>query len=91
MKTKNEELNIYELEDLYRPSDDVFCDDSNLYYKIKYILFNVLSETDRRIIICYAHTGSLRETAKLFNVSTSTIFGYVHRIKKIIKNNLKQQ
>lgn len=91
MKKRNieeEKLNIYQLEDLYRPSDDIFNDDSNLYSRLKKILFYKLDDTERRIILCYAHTGNLRDTAKLFKLSTSTIFGYIRNIKTKIKDNL---
>jgi len=88
MKRKYEEFNIYELEDLYRPSDDIFNEDSNLYSRLKKVIFKDLDETERRIILCYAHIGNLRDTAKVFKVSTSTICGYVTRIKNKIKLNL---
>lgn len=89
-KKSDEPLNIYELEDLYRPTDDIFNEDSNLYSRLKKVIYYKLDETERRIILCYAHTGNLRDTAKIFKVSTSTIYGYIKNIKTKIKFNLTQ-
>lgn len=87
MKAKEcKKINIYELEELYSPSSDIFSEDNETYDKLKKIIFFKLDDTERRIILCYAEVGNLRDTAKIFNVSTSTIWGYVSRIKtKILK------
>jgi len=84
-KIKYSKLDIYELEDLYKPTDDIFCEDDFSYIKLKHILFEKLDDTERRIILCYSHYGNLRDTAKLFNVSTTTIWNYISKIKKKIK------
>lgn len=87
MKPKEcKKINIYELEELYSPSFDIFSEDDDTYDKLKKIIFFKLDDTERRIILCYADVGNLRDTAKIFNVSTSTIWAYVTRIKtKILK------
>lgn len=77
---------IYQIENEYKPSDDIFCEDDILYAKLKKIIYNELDETERRIILAYAGLGNLRDTAKLFKVSTTTIWTKIRDIKiKIIK------
>lgn len=92
MKVKeSKKINIYELEELYSPSFDIFSEDDETYDKLKKIIFFKLDETERRIILCYADIGNLRDTAKLFNVSTSTIWAYVTRIKTKILEFYKEK
>lgn len=49
-----------------------------------------LTEADRRILYLYAETASMRETGKALGVSASTVYYIVKRIRKQIKNELKQ-
>lgn len=77
---------IYSIEDIYKPSDDIFCEDSEETDKLKYLIYNKLDETERRIILAYAEIGNLRETAQLFKVSITTIHKKIKNIReKIIK------
>lgn len=86
-KKTNNEFNIYSLIEEYRPSDDVFSEDDVVYDKVKRIIFNELNETERRIIISYAEIGNIRDTAKLFKVSPTTIWNQIKAIRiKIIKS-----
>lgn len=79
-------FNIYAIEDEYKPSEDIFNEDDITISKIKKIIQNDLNEPERRIILAYAEIGNYRDTAKLFKVSTSTIFNKIKEIKiKIIK------
>ncbi len=79
-------FNIYEVEDEYRVSDDIFCEDDILYSNIKKIIQSDLSEPERRIILSYAELGNIRDCAKLFKVSPTTIWNKIKEIKiKIIK------
>lgn len=79
-------FNIYAVEDEYAPSDDIFCEDDILYSNIKKIIQNDLSEPERRIILAYAEIGNVRDCAKLFKVSPTTIWNKISEIRiKIIK------
>lgn len=79
-------FNIYEVEDEFRVSDDIFCEDDILYSNIKKIIQSDLSEPERRIILSYAELGNIRDCAKLFKVSPTTIWNKIKEIKiKIIK------
>ena len=83
---KLKSFNIYDVLDEYKPSDDIFCEDDITIIKIKKIIQNDLNETERRIILSYAEIGNIRDTAKLFKVSPSTIWNQIKQIKiKIIK------
>lgn len=79
-------IDIYSLEDEYKPSDDIFNEDDILYRNLKKIIQNTLDDTERRILLTYAELGNYRDTAKLFNVSTTTIYNRIRDIRiKIIK------
>ena len=79
-------FNIYDVEDEYAPSDDIFNEDDITISKIKKIIQNDLSEPERRIILSYAELGNVRDCAKLFKVSPTTIWNKIKEIKiKIIK------
>lgn len=77
---------IYDVEDEYKPSNDIFNEDDIIIDKIKRIIQNDLNEPERRIILAYAHLGNIRDCAKLFKVSPTTIWNKIREIKiKIIK------
>lgn len=63
--------------------------DYKLEDQIKYIILTKLNEVERRILLIYIDTGSLRKTAKLFNVSPSKIFYVIGNIKDKIKKYIR--
>lgn len=77
------EFDIYQVEEDYKPDDDLFSNDDFEIAKLKKIVYGKLSETDRRIMLAYAELKSVRLTARLFKVSSTTIW---KRIKEIRKN-----
>ena len=81
-------FNIYDIEDEYKPNNSIFDEDDEEVKKIKYIIYNKLSETDRRIILAYSEIGNIRDTAKLFKVSPTTIWNMIKNIKRQIYINL---
>ena len=81
---KQDDFDIYEVMDEYAPDYSVFDNDSDDIRKIKRIIFNELSETERRILLSYAQLGNLRDTAKLFQVSSTTIYTEIKRIRNKI-------
>lgn len=85
-ENKISRFNIYDVEDVYKPSNDVFNEDDIIIDRIKKVIYNTLDEPDRRIILAYAELGNIRDCAKLFKVSPSTIWNKIKAIKiKIIK------
>lgn len=87
-KTKISPKWIYDIEEEYMPSNDIFCEDDILYSNIKKIIQSDLSEPERRIILVYAELGNVRDTAKIFKVSPSTIWNKIKDIKLKITNKL---
>lgn len=91
-KTKSNKIDtkwIYQIEDKYKPSDDIFCEDDILYYSLKKALQETLNETERRIIISYAELGNIKDTAKLFKVSPTTIWKQIKTIQRKVKEFLQ--
>lgn len=85
-ENKLKSFNIYAVEDEYAPNYSIFDEDEEEVKKIKYIIYNKLSETDKRIILSYSELGNIRDCAKLFKVSPTTIWNKIKEIKiKIIK------
>lgn len=85
-ENKLKSFNIYAVEDEYAPSDDIFCEDDITIDRIKKVIYNTLDEPERRIILAYAELGNIRDCAKLFKVSPTTIWNKIKEIKiKIIK------
>lgn len=77
---------ITQVEHDYEPNDDIFCEDSEKFRRLKHLICNKLNETERRIILAYTELGNLRDTAKLFRVSTTTIYKEIKKIREKIKN-----
>lgn len=72
----------------YAPNPSVFRKDDARTHRLKEIIAGELSETDRRVILLYAETGSVRETARLLGVSKSTMALRVKQIKEDIIKRL---
>lgn len=81
----SDRIDIYSIEEEYSPSDDIFTEDSDVFEKAKKAVWTRLDETDRRIILCYAELGNIRDTAKVFNVSPTTIWNRIDRIRKTLR------
>lgn len=84
-----ESFNIYDVESDYAPVDDVESEDDIIVQLSKKIVYTRLDETDRRIILAYAEIGNIRDTARLFKVSPTTIWIRIQEIRRKIKEYLK--
>lgn len=87
-KKQTKDVDIKQWLEDYKPSTDIFNDDDEKVHRIKEIVFDVLSETDRRILILYAEMQSMRDVAKKLNVSASTVYLKIQEIRKIVTDNL---
>lgn len=87
-KTKISPKWIYDIEEEYKPNNDIFCEDDITIDRIKKVIYNTLDEPERRIILVYAEIGNIRDTAKIFKVSPSTIWNKIKDIKLKITNKL---
>lgn len=80
-------MSFNELSDIleqYRPDNGIFSEENEYINKIKNIVEYRLSEPERRILIMYAELGNLRDVAKQFNVSSTTILKIIHKIRNKI-------
>ncbi len=75
----------------YLPDLTEFATDSERVHRAK-IALQKLTQADRTIIILYAETASLREVARMLNVSHTTIRSELQRIRNELFKimNIKQ-
>lgn len=75
----------------YLPDLSIFSTDCERVARLKRALTR-LSQADRTIVILYAETASLREVAKMLNVSHTTIRTELQRIRSELFKimNIKQ-
>lgn len=72
----------------YEIDDDIFCDESPKVKALKYVIFNDLSEIERRVILLYAEEQSQRKVAKLLGISPGSVNIVIKGIRKKILDNL---
>lgn len=85
---KKHTVNIKDIFEEYKENQDIFNEEEDNIINLKRIIWNVLDETERRIILLYTEIGNMRDTAKELGVSTSTLCIYVNKIRQKIKDNL---
>ena len=91
MKNKEEKTDKIEINDLYQDYaliEDIFNDEDERVHKVKQVIFNRLTESDRRIILLYTELQSLRKLGKALNVPTATAYWCVKEIKDKIISEL---
>ena len=79
---------IERIEEDYMPHFDILMEEGNITYQIKQAIFNKLDVIDRRVLLLYAETMSLRKVGQILGVSTSKVYSMISRIRNIIKNEL---
>lgn len=70
----------------YIPDNTIWSEEDEKLNKVKNIIFNELTEVERRIIIMYAELGSLRKLGKELGVSASSAFIKIRQIKEKIND-----
>lgn len=73
----------------YLPDNSVFREDTELMHAVKNIIFNQLTETERRILIIYAETKSMYKTGRLLKCSASTVYKNISLIRQKIQSCLQ--
>ena len=68
--------------------DDPFCEDDVKVRRVKWVVENRLTQADRTIILLYAEIGSYRKLGRRLGLSHTTVKNEVHRIRRIIQDNL---
>lgn len=84
-------IDIKTIEQDYKPQDGPFREDEDDMDLLKRIIFYHLTEDERRILLIYSDTRSFYKTARLFNVSPTSIFKRVEKIRNKIKNILNSK
>lgn len=82
------QFDIKSLYEDYRPDDDIFNDEDERLHHIKHIIFDDLTESERRILLIYTELGSLRKTGKELGVSAFTTYQKIKKIRKKIVDGL---
>lgn len=72
----------------YLPDDDLFSVEDERMNALKHIIYEKLSETDKRVILLYAELGSQREVGRKLGVSASTVNILIKRIRNEILKHL---
>lgn len=79
---------------LYYPEDysfdnDIFNEDSEQIRKIKWIIDNKLTDSEKAIFLMYTdRNSSASATAKVLRCTPATVRNYINRIRQKIKDNL---
>ena len=79
---------------LYYPEDysfesDIFNEDSEQIRKIKWIIDNKLTDSEKAIFLMYTdRNSSASATAKVLHCTPATVRNYINRIRQKIKDNL---
>ena len=76
------------LDQEYTDSKGVFDEDDARVRRCKAALRR-LSDSDRRLFILYADTGSVRKLSQMLGVSKSTVQNRVSEIRRELKKNMK--
>lgn len=72
----------------YLPDDGLFSAEDERMNALKHIIYEKLSETDKRVILLYAELGSQREVGRKLGVSASTVNILIKRIRNEILKHL---
>lgn len=76
------------LDEEYTVSKGVFDEDDARVRRCKAALRR-LSDSDRRLFILYADTGSVRKLSQMLGVSKSTVQNRVSEIRRELKKSMK--
>lgn len=76
--------NLTEVIQDYIPDDDIMNDEGENLTRLKHIIFDKLTEPERRILLTYAEMGSLRKVGKEYGVSAFTVYQKIRKIRNKI-------
>lgn len=83
-------IDIQQILEDYAPDTSIWNDDDELVNKLKEIIYNKLTEPEKRIILMYAELGNLRKLGKELGVSTSSAWLKCREIKTKIIDELDE-
>lgn len=80
---------LYYPEDYSYDENDIFSEDSEQIRKIKWIIENKLTPSEKTIFLMYTdRNASASATAKILKCTPATVRNYINRIRQKIKDNL---
>ena len=87
-QSTSDDILLYYPED-YSFENDIFSEDSEQIRKIKWIIDNKLTDSEKTIFLMYTErNSSASATAKVLNCTPATVRNYINRIRQKIKDNL---
>ena len=87
-QSSNDNL-LYHPEDYSFDENDIFSEDSEQIRKIKWIIDNKLTPSEKTIFLMYTdRNSSASSTAKILKCTPATVRNYINRIRQKIKDNL---
>ena len=88
-QSTNDDILLYYPEDYSFNENDIFNEDSEQIRKIKWIIDNKLTDSEKVIFLMYTErNSSASATAKVLNCTPATVRNYINRIRQKIKDNL---
>ena len=87
-QSSNDNL-LYHPEDYSFDENDIFNEDSEQIRKIKWIIENKLTPSEKTIFLMYTErNASASSTARILKCTPATVRNYINRIRQKIKDNL---
>mgnify|MGYP003469742685 CR=1 FL=1 len=84
-----DDILLYYPEDYSFDENDIFNEDSEQIRKIKWIIDNKLTDSEKAIFLMYTdRNSSASATAKVLHCTPATVRNYINRIRQKIKDNL---
>ena len=88
-QSTNDDILLYYPEDYSLDVNDIFNEDSEQIRKIKWIIDNKLTDSEKTIFLMYTErNSSASATAKVLHCTPATVRNYINRIRQKIKENL---
>lgn len=86
-----EKPNLKELMETYRPQWDILTQEDLRTLMLKTVIFEDLTEVERRVILLYVELQSQRKLGKLMGLSAATVNKILKEIKQKIHDNLDRR
>ena len=88
-QSTSDDILLYYPEDYSFDENDIFNEDSEQIRKIKWIIDNKLTDSEKTIFLMYTdRNASASATAKVLHCTPATVRNYINRIRQKIKDNL---
>lgn len=89
-KQRNQ-LKVNHFIDEYKPDNTIWSEESEILKKIKFIIFHLLTEQERNILLYYSETQKQKEVAKALGISLASTHKQISTIREKIKYYLNKK